>query len=548
MRHSPKFLLTLLSTTLPLHCLDFRSPPHSSSTNLPTLLSVLPYDSLPAKLPRTPRFILTFDHHNTLTPQDLQPYLHLLTGEPSSALLSDASNNTFSSTNASRLVPTIITQSLQNPSQFILSATQSLLPDTPLTLLIPQSTILHPAFQLTPDDTTDTSLPRVFTFTIAPARLCGPVPTLASSIHISPNTRTVHLSLDRPSLGEPIAYLSPLSPPSSEIPLDTVLSCLTPSGARCVRITLGHSLIAQQSYTLTLTGLHSRTQTPIEILPFTLITDVTTTTTPHLSSPVCARDEVSLPPLCLLPTAQGITVRTASTTPSTAVLSLHGPEVLSRGAISPWSSTHTLSVRTLDTFPQTTPWSLSVTLFGTDGTATDVTFVSRWIAPIALPEVHITEVLARPRTGSAQEFIELTNDSDTTVSLRQWSLTSGSSRSAFPDAAVINQHQSIVVVGPDFDPRGALHTGDPPLAPGATVITLSLPLAGHGLRDSGADVSLVSPDGRIASTVPLSHPLRTPRLGISLVRTDPDLDDLDPAAWTYDSNNSATPGAPDRLR
>ena len=41
---------------------------------------------------------------------------------------------------------------------------------------------------------------------------------------------------------------------------------------------------------------------------------------------------------------------------------------------------------------------------------------------------------------------------------------------------------------------------------------------------------------------------RAPREGVSLVRAEMDLDDLDPAAWAYDSEETSTPGAPDHLR
>ena len=60
--------------------------------------------------------------------------------------------------------------------------------------------------------------------------------------------------------------------------------------------------------------------------------------------------------------------------------------------------------------------------------------------------------------------------------------------------------------------------------------------------------SLLDPTGATVTRVPAGDPVRPPRAGVGLVRADTDLDEDDPAAWTYDAADGCTPGGENRLR
>lgn len=529
MRPLPLSVLALTAS-----CLDARPPP-----SRPTALALdevrvdAPADDL---LPRAPRFTLRFDRPVALTGSD---DLYLLTGEVTDALRTDAYYGTLSATNAARRVPASLAVDPDDPTRVTLSARSALLPETALVVLVPPRVRDLDGDPLSLGDAGTRAA--AFAYAVSPARRCGPLPSLASSPRVPPAVRAVYVALDRPSLGEPVARLTS---PDGSVAADAALSCLDRDGARCVRVAPRAPLARDATYTLTLSGLRSRAGSPVESLSLTLTTDGEVSS-PRLTAPVCAAGETRIDPLCVRATARGVEVRAASTSEGVVVLSTRGPDGATRGAVSRWGTEHTARARTLGA---PGAWSITVALLDAEGTPRDLAVVERWLAPEPLPAVRIGEVVARPRSGSAQEFVELVNDADGDVSLAGWALASGTSRSALPDDAVIAARGRLVVVGADFDPRGEPRVGDPPLAPGSALLVLSGSLAGRGLRDSGADLSLVSGDGRVASVAPMGDPARSPRAGASLVRADVDLDERDPAAWTYDLAGGATPGAPDRMR
>jgi hypothetical protein len=86
------------------------------------------------------------------------------------------------------------------------------------------------------------------------------------------------------------------------------------------------------------------------------------------------------------------------------------------------------------------------------------------------------------------------------------------------------------------------------VAPGAALVRVRAALTAQGLRDSGADLVLEDPHGARVSFFPGADPALVPQAGVGVVRADPDLEEQDPAAWTYDEAGSCTPGAADRLR
>jgi hypothetical protein len=161
--------------------------------------------------------------------------------------------------------------------------------------------------------------------------------------------------------------------------------------------------------------------------------------------------------------------------------------------------------------------------------------------------LRIREVFAKPRSGSAQEFVEIENAGDEDLSTEGLRIATPTGSAALPSATIPPRARA-VVVGAAFDPRGGDRGSDAATAPGAIVLRLEGTLAGHGLADRGADVWIADADGQPVTRAPTGNPLLAPRLGVSVVRADPRMSEDDPASWTYDAADGSTPGAPDRLR
>ena len=166
----------------------------------------------------------------------------------------------------------------------------------------------------------------------------------------------------------------------------------------------------------------------------------------------------------------------------------------------------------------------------------------------AAPRVRIAEVLARPHSTSAQEFIEVVNEEDVSVDLAGWVIESGGSRSVLPAGAAVAGQGRAVVVGAAFDPRGVVRASDSAVQAGARVIVVRGSLAGRGLRDTGAELSLADAAGVVVSRYPGTAPELSPQEGVSVVRADPELDEEDPAAWVRSRDGASSPGGPNALR
>jgi hypothetical protein len=162
--------------------------------------------------------------------------------------------------------------------------------------------------------------------------------------------------------------------------------------------------------------------------------------------------------------------------------------------------------------------------------------------------VRITEVLCHPLGGSAQAYIELANDGALDADVSGWTLRMETHRVILPEGAIVPAHARALVVGTGFNPLGVPDQSDPPVAPGAGVITIDGTLSGHGLPSTGSDVSLEDLGGTLVSYLPGADPGRAPQAGVGLVRAALDLADADPAAWSWDAMGTCTPGAPDNLR
>jgi hypothetical protein len=254
---------------------------------------------------------------------------------------------------------------------------------------------------------------------------------------------------------------------------------------------------------------------------------------------VCRVGERLLPPLCLSVRHGAITVTARSDWK--AILHLQAGE---------WSADSDVGTLLSATIAPTVPNAhtpIIATLLSEDGTITREVRLDPIVTPAPVANVRITEVYARPRSGAAQEFVELVNDDDSPVNLQGFSIFTESGRSVLPDV-VVPPGARAVVVGPAFDVRGDARAGDAPLAPGAVLVRLGRALAQRGLADRGGDVWLADRSGIIVSRAPLSHPSRAPRVGVSVIRADTRMREDDPASWTYDAAEGSTPGGPDRLR
>ncbi|MEZ4411216.1 MAG: hypothetical protein R3A52_32755 [Polyangiales bacterium] len=300
-------LLSVLALTAA--CLDARPPPaRPTALSLDEVRVDAPADDL---LPRAPRFTLRFDRPVALTGSD---DLYLLTGEVTDALRTDAYYGTLSATNAARRVPVTLAVDPDDPTRVTLTARVPLLPETALAVLVPPRVRDLDGDPLSFGDAGTRAA--AFAYAVSPARRCGPLPTLASSPRVPPAVRAMYVSLDRPSLGEPVARLDlprrrrrrrrdPLVPRPRRRPLRARRAPRAPRPRRDVH---PHPLGPALPRGITRGGPLAHAQ--------------------HRRSGLLAaahrarvrRGETRIDPLCVRATARGVEVRAASTGEGVVVL------------------------------------------------------------------------------------------------------------------------------------------------------------------------------------------------------------------------------------
>lgn len=526
-----------------LGCIE--APPLRTAPSPLRLIAVeSPFGDLDA-LGRLPALTLRFDRPLAWPAEGVAM---LLTGASSDALRSDASDGRLASPNALRRVPARLSLDPRDASVLRVDATSALLPDTALALLVtPLARGLDGAALAAPDGG---ARALAFDVTVAPARRCGalarvePVALGDTPLRVS----RIHVRFDRAVRGPrgeaPFALFTDAG---AAVPSRASLDCMDEDAtARCGWLEPTVTLDPRTVYRVGFGALTARNGMRVEVATSAFVTAQRSDAT-RVSfgpSPVCARDEVADGPFCARSSDRWIELRASTTLPAIArvTATANGRATV---AIGPPSTLHT--VRVAAPFAAT-EYALTVECLGADGRVHDARRLTRIATATALPRVRITEVLARPRSSSAQEYVELLNDDTTTADLSGYALTQGASRSTLAAGSVLAPGQRALVVGATFDPRGVPAQGDPPVAPGTTLFVLTGSVAGRGLRDTGADVTLSDESGHILSFVPGSAPSRAPRAGVGLVRAERDLDDEDPAAWSYDALDGCTPGAPDRVR
>lgn len=542
MLRASRTLAGLFALALVTRCITV--PPLREAPSAPSLASVdTPTGDLDG-LQRVPSLSLRFDRP-IAWPEEGAALL--VTGRASDALRADAADGELTATNAERRVSVRLSRDAHDPAVLRVDALVALLPDAALSLLV--TSRLRSEEGAAFDDADGGRRARSISLTVAPARRCG---ALAGVEPVSPgegvaNTGRIYVRFDRPvRLSRAVAPLS-LSPDGAPpVATRSSLDCLDGDTARCAWIEPLAPLRADTVYRVGFGPLVAHNGAPVEsaLDGFASGARAEAPRVGFGPSPVCGVDESSDGDFCVRVSARAIEVRASTTGPALVRVVANAPGEPARVAIGASGVAH----HVVASIPAgALEYALSAECLGVDGRAHERRALGSYRAATSAG-IRITEVLARPRSTSAQEFVEVINDGAEPVDLGGYAVAQGASRSTLAAGCVLAPGRRAVIVGASFDPRGVPSRGDPAVEPGATVFTLRGSLAGRGLRDTGADVALLDPDGRVISQAPGSSPARAPRAGVSLVRAELELDDMDPAAWTYDAFDGATPGAPDRLR
>lgn len=463
--------------------------------------------------------------------------LILVRGAPSATLQSDLENLPLSSSTQTRRLPASARVHPDDPESLMVESLSPLAPDTEIGLML--STRLRGA------DDARLEAPAHERLRVAPVTRCGALATLDLPGPVGPSPGSLPLRFDRGvrAEGAPLSLVDPLG---AQVASASRLGCFDPQGfARCAWIT-PLSPLSEPSYFVRLGALRSRNDTRCEAAALRL--EVTRERPPRarFATPLpCADDERSFSGICARVGAHEITLRAATTRPA-LLRARAAPEDQGepRETLGPPGTAHSLRIEHLSALTRH-----ALTLWAIDGRGEPEYLPLGAVETLAAQgDLRITEVLARPRGQSAQEFVEVENVGETRANLRGWSLASGTGASAIGGDLTLAPGARALIVGEGFDPRGSPREGDPAALPGATVVTLRGSIASRGLRDDGATLSLRDPAGTVVSVFPGADPARPPRAGVSLVRAAWDLDEGDAHAWSYDAEDGSTPGGANRAR
>ncbi|MFO0560480.1 MAG: lamin tail domain-containing protein [Polyangiales bacterium] len=488
---------------------------------------------------RQPTFALQFDRVMNV----VEDGVWLVEGAPSDSLRSDARRGALSASNAARRIRATVERDPEQPFTLRVRPDEPLWPGQSVVLLT-TAKLLDDEGLVASEDAVNPS-PVVRAFRVCSPSDCRPIATLSS-----PRVRdvpfalgTVRVRFDRPivpAVEGPVVWLE-RARDGEEIPGNGALDCRDGNGWRCVRFIPDVELEPETDYRVRLGVLvdsDGREVTPTT-RSFRTGTTRAAPAPSFINAGVCGVGERSVPPLCLSVRHGAINVTARSDW--NATLHLRAGE---------WEADSDVGTVLSATIAPTTPNAhtpIIATLLSEDATLTREVRIDPIVTPPRVARVRISEVYARPRSGAAQEFVELVNDDDSPLNLQGLSLFTDGGHSDLPDVTVPSGAR-VVIVGPAFDVRGDLRAGDAALAPGAVLVRLERTLAQRGLADRGGDVWLADSAGIVVSRAPLSHPARAPRVGVSVIRADTRMREDDPASWTYDAGEGSTPGAPDRLR
>lgn len=522
-------------------CLDLQPPAPSITPQLTGVRANAP--SLDA-VPRVPELFVSFDRAMAAP----EPSSVMLFREPlSPALVTDASDGAVSLGRLANRVALRVQRDGANPARWWLRAAEVLPPSIALTLVFSQRTRSVEGQPLA--DHGDGG-PRAtgVALQVVDAPSAGPVltPTLMEG-PVDTDVALLWLRSDRP-----VRVLRPdgvtlEGDDDSRVATRVEADERTPEGvSRVLRVTPSRALRAGVIYAWRLGGLSSRAAVAPEAVPWRMLALAPPSTPPALrliDGVVCSIGERSMSGACVELGDRALVVRTATTTEAVTRLVVTSGQGR-RVAVAARGTTHRLRVTGLPAASDV-QWRLEA--WDPAGRLRDVREAALRMAAAA-PRVRIAEVLARPHSSSAQEFIEVVNEESVEVSLAGWLLDSGGSRSVLPDGAAVAGQGRAVIVGATFDPRGVARANDPAVQAGATVIVVRGSLAGRGLRDAGAELTLATAAGLVVSRYPGTAPELLPQEGVSAARADTELDEEDPAGWVRSRDGASSPGGPDAVR
>lgn len=518
-------------------CLDLHAPSDPPAPPASPQLTALRANaaSLDA-VPRVPEIRVTFDR--AMAPPEAASVM--LFREPiSAALVSDARDGVVSVGRLDHRVPLIVQRDEADPARWSLRVGAVLPPSIPLTLVFSERTRSLEGLPLVDDRDGGVRASGV-ALQVVDAASAGPILTPACSDAVAADVAVLWLRADRPVRVLRPDGLDLLGDDGSAVALHVEADERTPDAVtRVLRATPSRPLRAGVRYGWRVDGIASRAAVAAEGIPSQMLALAPDpgAVVRFVDGVVCAPGEVSMSGACVELGDRSVAVRAATSAPAVVRLSLElgaGRRV----TVTARGTSHRVAVRDLDAAADL-QWRLEA--WDPSGRLRDVREGAVRTAA-AGARVRIVEVLARPHSTSAQEFVELFNDDEVEAAVGGWALVSGGSRSALPEGATVPGRGRAVVVGTTFDPRGVARANDPAVRAGARVIVVRGSVAGRGLRDTGAELTLTDAEGLTVSRFPGTAPELLPQEGVSVVRADDELDEDDPAAWVRSRDGASSPG------
>jgi hypothetical protein len=519
-------------------CLDLQPPTNTRSPQLTGLRAN--GDSLDA-VPRVPELAVTFDRAMAPPePSSVMLFREALTP----ALVSDARDGVVSIGRLDHRVTLRVQRDAADPSRWRVSAAEVLPPSIPLTLVFSERARSAEGRPIT-DDGDGGVRPTGVALQVVDAPRAGPILSPMVIDDVDADAATYWLRADRPVRLLRADGVSLLGDDGAVVSTRAEAEERAPDGAtRVLRVTPLRAMRPGVAYQWRVEGVTSRAAIEAEQVPWRMIAAPPRVEPVRLvDGVVCATGEMASGGACVEAGDHAVTVRVATSSPAVTRLALTLGD-LRRVAVGPRGTTHRL--RAVD-LPAAAEVRWRVEAWDPGGRLRDAREGVLRTADAA-PRVRIVEVLARPHSTSAQEFVEVFNEEDAAVSLAGWALESGGARSTLPDDAAVGGRARAVIVGASFDPRGVPRANDPAVRAGARTIVVRSTLAGRGLRDTGAELTLSTARGVLVSRFPGTAPELLPREGVSVVRVDPELDEEDPAAWVHSRDGASSPGGDDARR
>ncbi len=537
---SPRFgahLRAVLSVLLVACAPELSSPVRAAALRS---FDAAPALAEPDVIDRRPTLTLRFDRRMATPSLDS---VWLLDGPSDDSVLADARRARLSATNAARRIRAQVTPDPEDPRAIRVEPDEPLWPGATVTLVSTAALLADDGLVAAERAVDPAPISRTLRVCASPD--CRTLAALAtpSREQVPTALGAAAITFDRairPVIEGPVVTLV-RALDREEVPGVGYLACPEGRAWRCVRFVPDVELAPDEPYRFELGALEDAAGRAVSpaTLGFRTGSERVARRPEFVPTPACNPDELVRPPFCLLIRHGAVTLSARASVP--AVLRARAGEWLAEGTLSD-SPTVTL----LDPVGGV-HLPILASLVSLDGAVSREARLDPLVTPRRAPRLRITEVYARPRGGSSQEFVELLNDEPLEVSLEDFVLRTDAGQSALPTMRVAPGAR-VVVTGPTFDVRGDARAGDPGLSPGAVLVRLSVAIAQRGLSDRGGDVWLSDRAGVEVSRAPLSHPARVARIGVSVIRADATMSERDPASWMYDASSSATPGGPDRVR